>query len=54
MAGAGVGPSDELVDGGLDHPGPVVDDRWVSAVSFAVTSFECDVVVWSGGFSTGT
>lgn len=37
---AGVAAVDELVDDGLDHPGPVIDERWVSVVSFAVTSRE--------------
>lgn len=36
---------DELVEGGRDHPGPVIVVRWPSAVSFAVTSLECEDAV---------
>ena len=39
------GPDEELVDGGRDHPGPVMVERGPSAVSFAVTSLEWDDAV---------
>lgn len=45
------GPAEELVDGGRDHPGPVIVEREPSAVSFAVTSLEWDDAVWRTGFS---
>lgn len=36
-------------DPGRDHPGPVVIEGWAVAVSFAVTSRECDVAVCTAG-----
>lgn len=58
VAGVGfaLGPADgaaaieELVEDGRDQPGPAVDDLGVSAVSLAVTSFECEGAVWRTGF----
>ena len=45
--------AEEVCDGaaepGRDHPGPVVVEGWVVAVSFAVTSLECDVAVCTAG-----
>ena len=36
----GVAAAEGLAEDGLDHPGPVVDERWMSVVSLAVMSRE--------------
>lgn len=36
----GVGATDEFVDEGRDHPGPVTVDGWGPAVNLVVTSRE--------------
>lgn len=48
---AGAAATKEFVDDGRDQPGPVVDNLVVSAVSFAVTSRECEGAVCRTGFS---
>lgn len=50
---AGVPAREELVEGGRDHPGPVVAERCISVVSLVVTNLEWDIAVWATGFSAG-
>lgn len=45
LVAEGVGATEEFVEDGRDHPGPVTVEGWGPAVNLAVTRRECDGAV---------